>query len=420
MSATSPQVLVFQHIAIEHPGVFRDFLREDGIGWTAVELDAGEPIPDLGRFDALWVMGGPMDVWEDDAHPWLEPERAAIREAVVERKMPFFGFCLGHQLLAQALGGEVGPAATPEIGIMEVELTEAGRASPIFDGLPEVHSCLQWHSAEVLRPPAGARTLAASRDCAVQALGFAGHAFSIQYHVEITGDTVREWGAVPAYEQALERAMGEGALAVFEANAAARMTSFNRNARRIYDNFMRIVSRTRARTAPARTSDGRTRHRPGRSHLPPGTPTPEDRGFMREAYAQARASYEEGGVPVGAVMVENGKVIGRGHNRRVQDANPVSHGETDCMKNAGRRAGYSGVTMYTTLSPCMMCAGTILQFGIRRVVIGEAQNFAGNVELLSGRGVEVVLMHDEACIELMARFIKERPDLWYEDIAGNG
>ena len=249
MSATRPRVLVFQHIALEHPGVLRDFLREDGIEWVAVELDEGETIPDLDGYDALWVMGGPMDVWEDDACPWLEPERQAIREAVVERKMPFLGFCLGHQLLAQALGGEVGPAKTPEIGILRVELTEAGRASPIFDGLPAAHSCLQWHSAEVLRPPAGARTLAASPACAVQALGYAGYAFGIQYHIEITGDTVPHWGAVPEYEQALERAMGEGALASFEAAAAAHMPEFNRNARRIYDNFMRIVHRARARAA---------------------------------------------------------------------------------------------------------------------------------------------------------------------------
>ena len=249
MSTDNPRVLVFQHIAIEHPGVFRDFLREDGIEWTAVELDEGEPVPDLDGYDALWVMGGPMDVWQDDTYPWLDHERATIREAVVERKMPFFGFCLGHQLLAQALGGEVGPAPTPEIGILEVELTEAGRTSPIFSGLPAVHACLQWHSAEVLRPPPGALTLAASRDCAVQALGFADHAFSIQYHVEITGDTVPQWGEVPEYEQALERAMGDGALAAFEADAAAHMADFNRNARRIYDNFMRIVRRPRVRAA---------------------------------------------------------------------------------------------------------------------------------------------------------------------------
>ena len=249
MSAANPRVLVFQHIAIEHPGVFRDFLQEDGLEWTAVELDEGEPIPDLGAYDALWVMGGPMDVWEDDDHPWLEPERAAIREAVVGRKMPFLGFCLGHQLLAQALGGEVGPAAEPEIGIMEVELTEAGRRSPIFKGIPETHACLQWHSAEVLRAPPGAQTLAASRACAVQALGYAGHAFSIQYHIEITGDTVPQWGDVPAYEEALERAMGEGALAAFEARAAASMADLNRSARCIYDNFMRIVRQAHARAA---------------------------------------------------------------------------------------------------------------------------------------------------------------------------
>ena len=144
-----------------------------------------------------------------------------------------------------------------------------------------------------------------------------------------------------------------------------------------------------------------------------------DQQFMRLAYQEARAGYDEGGVPVGAVMVENGEVIGRGRNRRVQDGNPISHGETDCMKNAGRRPDYSNVTMYTTLSPCMMCTGTIIQFGIRRVVIGEDRNFAGNIDFLRERGVEVTLLDDNDCIELMRKFIDERPDLWFEDIAGN-
>ena len=147
--------------------------------------------------------------------------------------------------------------------------------------------------------------------------------------------------------------------------------------------------------------------------------TEDDLRFIRLAYEEAETGYREGGVPVGAVMVENGAVVGRGHNRRVQDGNPVSHGETDCMKNAGRRPDYSKVTMYTTLSPCMMCSGTIVQFGIPRVVIGEAENFSGNIEFLRERGVEVVLLDDAECKALMSRFIAERPDLWFEDIAGN-
>lgn len=153
--------------------------------------------------------------------------------------------------------------------------------------------------------------------------------------------------------------------------------------------------------------------------MPAHSSSGDDEKFMRLAFEEAKAGYEEGGVPVGAVMVEDGKVIGRGRNRRVQDGNPVSHGETDCMKNAGRRPNYSKVTMYTTLSPCMMCTGTIIQFGIGRVVIGENKNFGGNIEFLRERGVDVSLLNDRDCIELMKKFISERPDLWYEDIAGN-
>jgi len=146
-----------------------------------------------------------------------------------------------------------------------------------------------------------------------------------------------------------------------------------------------------------------------------------DHAMMDAALEQARKSYDEGGLPIGAVLVDaQGGIVARGHNRRVQDDNPVSHGETDCMKNAGRRPDYSSVTMYTTLSPCMMCAGTIVQFGVGRVVVGEDENFAGNIDFLKSRGVNVKLLDDPGCKALMSRFIKERPELWYEDIAGNG
>lgn len=143
-----------------------------------------------------------------------------------------------------------------------------------------------------------------------------------------------------------------------------------------------------------------------------------DSGFMRLAFEQALKSYNEGGLPIGAVMTEVGEVIARGHNRRVQDGDPTAHGEMDCLRAAGRRSRYDGVTMYTTLSPCMMCTGTILQFGIRRVVVGEARNFPGNVSLLRAHGVNVSVLDDADCIELMSRFIRERPELWDEDIAG--
>ncbi|MEJ2697837.1 MAG: nucleoside deaminase [Candidatus Sulfobium sp.] len=143
-----------------------------------------------------------------------------------------------------------------------------------------------------------------------------------------------------------------------------------------------------------------------------------DKKFMREAFQQALASYNEGGLPIGAVMVENGAIISVGHNRRVQDGDPTAHGEMDCLRKAGRRTRYDGVTLYTTLSPCMMCAGTVLQFGIGRVVIGEDRNFPGNIDLLRSHGVDVVLLDDPECIALMRRFIDERPEVWDEDIAG--
>jgi len=143
-----------------------------------------------------------------------------------------------------------------------------------------------------------------------------------------------------------------------------------------------------------------------------------DARFLREAYDQAKASYDEGGLPIGAAMAENGVVIASGHNRRVQDGDPIAHGEMDCFRRAGRRPRYDGVTLYTTLSPCMMCSGTILQFGVRRVVVGEDKNFPGNIDFLRAHGVQVLLVNDAACIELMGRFIREHPELWDEDIAG--
>jgi cytosine/creatinine deaminase len=147
-------------------------------------------------------------------------------------------------------------------------------------------------------------------------------------------------------------------------------------------------------------------------------PSDADRQFLRAAYEQAVKSYQEGGLPIGAVMVEKGAIIAAGHNRRVQEDDPIAHAEMDCFRKAGRRARYDGATLYTTLSPCMMCAGTALQFGVRRVVVGENRNFPGNIDFLRSHGVDVRLIDDADCIALMKRFIEEHPQLWDEDIAG--
>ena len=139
--------------------------------------------------------------------------------------------------------------------------------------------------------------------------------------------------------------------------------------------------------------------------------------FLAAAYDEALASYNAGGLPIGSVLVRNGEIVGRGHNQRVQKSDPIAHGEMDCLRNAGRQRSYRDTVIYTTLSPCMMCTGTIIQFKIPTVVIGESVNFAGNKDLLQSRGVTVIDLHDGRCIDLMARFIREKPELWNEDIA---
>jgi cytosine deaminase len=139
--------------------------------------------------------------------------------------------------------------------------------------------------------------------------------------------------------------------------------------------------------------------------------------FIAVAYEEALKSYNQGGLPIGSVLVRGGEVIGKGHNQRVQKSDPIAHGEMDCLRNAGRQPTYRDTTIYTTLSPCMMCTGTIIQFKIPTVVIGESVNFPGNKDLLQGRGVTVIDLNDARCIELMERFIREKPTLWNEDIA---
>ena len=143
----------------------------------------------------------------------------------------------------------------------------------------------------------------------------------------------------------------------------------------------------------------------------------DDQRFLRLAYDEAKAGFDEGGCPIGSVLAKGSQLIAQGRNQRVQCGDPIAHGEMDCLRKAGRQKSYKGMTLYTSLSPCMMCSGTIVQFGIERVVVGENVNFGGNEDFLRERGVEVVVLNDADCVDLMAQFIREKPELWAEDIA---
>lgn len=138
---------------------------------------------------------------------------------------------------------------------------------------------------------------------------------------------------------------------------------------------------------------------------------------MRAAIAEARAGLAEGGIPIGSALMRGPDIIGRGHNRRVQLKNPILHGEMDCLQAAGRQKRYDDCVIYSTLMPCYMCAGTIVQFKIPRVIVGEARTFAGAPDFLREHGVEVIVLDLPECYEMMERFIAREPELWNEDIA---
>lgn len=140
--------------------------------------------------------------------------------------------------------------------------------------------------------------------------------------------------------------------------------------------------------------------------------------FMQAAIEEAQLGLAEGGIPIGSVLVHDGRIIGRGHNRRVQEGSVIKHGEMDALENAGRQPAslYREAVLYTTLSPCPMCSGAILLYGIRQVIVGENQTFLGDEELLRSRGVTVDVLQNHTCVSLMQRFIAEQPQLWNEDI----
>jgi GMP synthase (glutamine-hydrolysing) len=232
-------VLVLQHIACEPPGVYEDVLVERGARIHRVELDEGERLPDWREFAAIVAMGGPMSVNDERDLPWLRAEKALIAEAV-RAGTPFFGACLGVQLLAVSLGGEVGPGPAPEVGLLPVFLTEAAAVDPVFADLPRELLTLQWHG-DTFSLPEGAVLLASSPAYPNQAFRWGRSAYGVQFHLELSREMAAEWAAVPAYADALARVLGRGSATALVDQLAAHADELRAHGRRLFERWLDLV-----------------------------------------------------------------------------------------------------------------------------------------------------------------------------------
>ena len=194
------EVIVLQHIKIEDPGYIKDLMLLDNVNLTTIELDEGEKIPnDLNKFDAMFCMGGPMDTWMEDKYPWLIEEKKKIKNFVVDLQKPYLGFCLGCQLLGEAVGGKVVKSNPAEIGMMDINFSNKKNNDSLFSSFPNKIKSLQWHSYEVnnLESNKDVTILASSSITKYQIFKYKNHAYGIQFHIEIKNTTVNEWGCVP-------------------------------------------------------------------------------------------------------------------------------------------------------------------------------------------------------------------------------
>ena len=237
--------LSLQHIAIEDPGTFKDFLLEDGHTLTTIQLDEGDTIPsNLNEFDAMLCMGGPMDTHMEKEYPWLVPEKKAIAEYVLNLEKPFLGFCLGCQLLGEVLGGKVIQSSPPEIGVLDIHSKEDIKNDPVFNFLPPSFKALQWHSYEVvgLEENQNITILGSSLTTKYQIFGYKKHAYGIQFHLEIRNTTVDDWAEVPEYKNALEQSLGSEALPKMKNAVKAEIFTMQNQCKMLYQNFLNIVS----------------------------------------------------------------------------------------------------------------------------------------------------------------------------------
>jgi GMP synthase (glutamine-hydrolysing) len=232
-------VVVLQHIACEPPGEDEAVLLERGARLHRVELDEGDALPDLDRFDAIVAMGGPMSVNDDAELPWLTAEKRAIA-AAVRAGTPYFGACLGVQLLAASLGARVYAGPEPEVGVLPVTLTDDGAADPLFAGLPRSFPTLQWHG-DTFDLPEGATLLASSPAYPNQAFRFGRSAYGVQFHVEVLPDMAREWAQVPEYGAYADRVLGEGGMGRLMGEFDAAEAAMRATGRSILERWAELV-----------------------------------------------------------------------------------------------------------------------------------------------------------------------------------
>jgi GMP synthase (glutamine-hydrolysing) len=241
--------LVLQHIACEPPGAYEDELRAWGGELHRVEVDEGEPLPNWREFAAIIAMGGPMGAYEEEQHPWLADEKRLIAEAVRAGR-PFWGVCLGAQLLSASLGARVSAGSAAEVGLLAVQTTAAAAEDHVFGGLPATFNALQWHG-DTWELPAGAVALARSDAYEQQAFVYE-RAYGVQFHLEVTTALATEWGDVPAYARSLEAIVGPGALPRLLGQIAAQEVEMVRLARRLFRRWLDdVVAPAEAVAEPA-------------------------------------------------------------------------------------------------------------------------------------------------------------------------
>ena len=236
--------LSLQHIEIEDPGTFKDYLLADGHEITTIQLDQGDMIPtNLDSYDAMLCMGGPMDTFMENEYPWLIEEKKAISEYVLNLKKPFLGFCLGCQLLGEVLGGKVVESIPPEIGVLDIDIETNAKDDLVFSFLPKKIKALQWHSYEVIGLDNNSKiqVIGTSPSTKYQIFGYENYAYGIQFHLEIRKTTVDDWAKVPEYKNALEKSLGADALPQMKDMVDKEIDSMMQQCNQMYKNFVNII-----------------------------------------------------------------------------------------------------------------------------------------------------------------------------------